>query len=440
MPQAIIEVNAAAGSDNDVPIDTLVQLSNDDVGDETTYDWTIVDQPDGTADALSSTTIENPTFTPKKEGTYVVNLIVDQGLPTEDIDQVIVGVRELKTLHRIPGATETTEDDSAKGWRLTQNELLKDIVGLFADPAIVVAEAGAAGITASKVLQVSDVAVIKSTLPGEEEVPEVTIAPATAEVNVRGRLMVMIEKVGGGAPASGELLRARAWGLLEATFSGSPTVGDLVYVDDSADISLTPGTVSRPVGIVVQSAAGDFRVWFDGTEANFVAGAITEGGDTIITGGTLQSALQELAEQKHVGIDHVFGAADIVPGSTSAWAFDVSQHAWATTTTGDDARGLFALQGGHKVFEVDVFVSEGVGATDNVTARLRSFDMATPAISAILDTQVTSGGGGAETLSFSFTPFTLAGDEIIIIQFEATGVGAGNRLLRGGRVKARRLA
>ncbi len=440
MPQARIEVNAVAGSDNDVPINVLLQLSNDDIGGESTYDWTIVDQPDGTADVLSSTAIENPTFTPKKEGTYVVNLIVNQGAGDEQTDQVIVGVRELKTLHRIPGATETTEDDASKGWRATQNELLKDIEGLFADPAIVVAEAGAGGITASKVLQVSDVATIKSTLPGEEEVPEVTIAPATVEVNIRGRLLVMIEKVGGGPPALGELLRARAWGLLAASFAGAPAVGDLVFVDDAADISLTPGTVSRPVGIVVKSGGGFFRVWFDGTEANFTAGTILDGGDVIITGGTLQSAIQELAEQKHTGIDHVFGVTDIVPGSASVWVFDITQAAWITSTTGDDARGFFALQGSHKVFEVDVFVSELGGTTNNVTAVLRLYDLAAPAIGAPLDTQVTSGGGGAETLSFSFTPLTLALDELLIIEFEATGAGGGGRALRGGRVKARRLA
>jgi PKD repeat protein len=437
MPQAIIEVNAAAGSDNDVPIDTLVQLSNDDVGDETTYDWTIVDQPDGAADALSSTTIENPTFTPKKEGTYVINLIVDQGLPTEDTDQVIIGVRELKTRHRIPGATETIEDDSAKGWRLTQNELLKNIDGLFADPAIVVAEAGAAGITASKVLQVSDVATIKSTLPGEEEVPEVTIAPATLEANLRGRLLVMLEKVGGGAPALGELLRARAWGLLAASFAGAPAVGDLVFVDDSADISLTPGTVSRPVGIVVKSGGGFFRVWFDGTQANFTAGTITEGGDTIITGGTLQSAIQELAEQKHVGIDHVFGVHDF--SSADSFAYDVGLRGFVSIITGDFAFGWWAMQGSHKVFEIEAHI-EDTAPTSKVTARLKTLNMATNTLSGVLDTQVSDGSGTVQTFTFSFTAFTLGADEIVFIEFENTDVGGSARFLRGGRVKARRLA
>ena len=47
MPQAAIEINAVEASDENLPIDTLVQLSNNDVGDETTYLWEIVSQPPG---------------------------------------------------------------------------------------------------------------------------------------------------------------------------------------------------------------------------------------------------------------------------------------------------------------------------------------------------------------------------------------------------------
>ena len=64
MPQALITVNAVVGSNDDLPIDTLVTLANDNVGGETTYLWEIVDQPVGTADTLSSTSAPSVTFTP----------------------------------------------------------------------------------------------------------------------------------------------------------------------------------------------------------------------------------------------------------------------------------------------------------------------------------------------------------------------------------------
>ena len=40
MPQAKIEINGTAGSDEDLPINVLVQLSNEDVGGEVTYTYT----------------------------------------------------------------------------------------------------------------------------------------------------------------------------------------------------------------------------------------------------------------------------------------------------------------------------------------------------------------------------------------------------------------
>ena len=55
MTQALITVNAVAGSNTDLPINTLVQLNNTGNGGEITYAWSILDQPPGTADALSST-------------------------------------------------------------------------------------------------------------------------------------------------------------------------------------------------------------------------------------------------------------------------------------------------------------------------------------------------------------------------------------------------
>ena len=65
MPSANISINGVDGSNADLPINVLVQLGNQNTGGEVTFNWTIVDQPPGLDDMLSSATLQNPTFTPK---------------------------------------------------------------------------------------------------------------------------------------------------------------------------------------------------------------------------------------------------------------------------------------------------------------------------------------------------------------------------------------
>ena len=104
--QADIEFNGTAASDEDLPINTLVQLSNNDLGDETTYLWELVSQPVGAADALSATNIKAPTLTPRKEGTYLLQLTVDATFPTEVVDRKIFRIRQLKSddvMHLLAG-------------------------------------------------------------------------------------------------------------------------------------------------------------------------------------------------------------------------------------------------------------------------------------------------------------------------------------------------
>ena len=45
MPQAKILVNGIIGSNDDVTINTLVQLNNQNIGGESTYSWAILEQP-----------------------------------------------------------------------------------------------------------------------------------------------------------------------------------------------------------------------------------------------------------------------------------------------------------------------------------------------------------------------------------------------------------
>lgn len=264
--QARIEVNSVPGSNDALPINTLVQLSNADLGGETTYLWSILDQPPGLADSLSSTSIENPTFTPKKEGSYLLQLIVNFGLPDEQRDRVVCAVRQLKTLERIPAAGETTEVDLSDGWANAMNALLRRIDGLLSDPGIIVGANNSGGSLArGDVVRTTGGVVIKSGLPGQETVPGFDKAPASSLGNVDELLCVVEGAVSGGATVlAGALMVTRYIGRIANLAVGVGAVGDPLYVSDTATISVTQGTIRRQCGSVMAIVGGNRDVWFDG--------------------------------------------------------------------------------------------------------------------------------------------------------------------------------
>ena len=264
MAQAKITINGTPGSNDDLPINTLVNLSNQNAGGETTYNWTIVDQPEGTADNLSSATVQSPTFTPKKEGTYELLIVVNQGLATEVRDTQFVGIRYLKTRERAPGAGETTQADATKGWSKPLNRILSRVDGVIAQPGLIVGVTGAGGLVPGNVLRINATAIIKSGLPGQETVPQFATAPATSTGNLDEYLYVLVSGIDGSlTPSSGALIYAR-WMGLYLNLTGSPTVGASVFVSDTATISTSAGSNSRRIGHVVRSSAGTYDVWIEG--------------------------------------------------------------------------------------------------------------------------------------------------------------------------------
>jgi len=88
---------ANAGADQTIATsDTQVQLdgsaSSDVDGDPLTYTWTIIDKPNGSNATLSDSTLVNPTFVADKDGTYTIQLIVNDGELYSATDSVIVTV------------------------------------------------------------------------------------------------------------------------------------------------------------------------------------------------------------------------------------------------------------------------------------------------------------------------------------------------------------
>lgn len=266
MPQSKITVNASVGSNTALPLNTLVALDNLNTGGELTYNWSILDQPPGAADNLSAPTAQNPFFTPKKEGTYLLRLIVNQGLVSEQEDRVVCGVLQLKTLQRIPAAGETTEADSADGWATANNAMLRSMDALLSDPGIFVGVNASGGtLTRGDVLKAVASSTIKATLPGQEIVPGMAKALATLTANVDEPLVVCEGTVAGASSVpNGALMKMRFLGRYAGATSGAPAaVGDPVYVSDTGTLSLTEGTIRRKVGSAM-TAGTTYDVWFAG--------------------------------------------------------------------------------------------------------------------------------------------------------------------------------
>jgi len=268
MPQALIEINAVVGSDDDLPINTLVQLSNADTGGEITYLWEILDQPEGAADALSSAAIENPTITPKKEGSYLIRLTINDSLASEASNLVVLGIRHLKTNERVPAAMETVEVSTSMGWKPATNRLLAIVDDVARDANLLIVVLPAAAVpTIGDIVRYSGTALIKAGLPGEERLLLVDKALATSATEIARPLGVVVGTPTGGAPTANGLAIIRRFGLVEVSEAGAPTIGDPVYVSDTAQPALAAGSNSRKLGVVAYSTAGTWYWYIDGSLA-----------------------------------------------------------------------------------------------------------------------------------------------------------------------------
>ena len=85
---------ANAGANQTVATGTMVQLdgsqSTDVDGDPLTFAWAFVSIPTGSTSALSNATIVNPTFVTDKKGTYVIQLVANDGHVNSTPSQVTI--------------------------------------------------------------------------------------------------------------------------------------------------------------------------------------------------------------------------------------------------------------------------------------------------------------------------------------------------------------
>lgn len=302
--RARITVGGVDGSDDDVPINAVVQLGNNGLGGEATWLWAMVAQPDGLADALSSTVIAAPQFTPKKEGTYLIHLTVTDGLGSSLTDQIAVAVRLLKTRERIPGQTETVEASSTEGWHPALASQLKGLDNVRADPGLVVGQL-AANIAVGKVCTVTGDAVIKAGLPGQEVVPVMDLASPPLAPRVSGWIGVLVGAVDGGGTTAGKLCYFRWQGLYRG-LAGAPAVGAAVYISDIADPALAPGTTARTIGRVVASGGGLWDVYLYGGGPGSSDLTTTP----LLVDGTPPAALGAAEDVTNFGAERIIGKLD----------------------------------------------------------------------------------------------------------------------------------
>ncbi len=95
----LLAPTANAGSDRQVPVNTLVSLdgsaSTDPNGLALVYVWSLIHVPAGSAAALSNPGIVGPTFTADLPGEYVAQLIVDNGSLSSAPDTVTITTNSL---------------------------------------------------------------------------------------------------------------------------------------------------------------------------------------------------------------------------------------------------------------------------------------------------------------------------------------------------------
>jgi hypothetical protein len=87
---------AEAGDNQNVETGNQVNLngseSSDPDGDALTYLWQLTSIPDGSTASLSSNTVQQPSFTTDLDGTYILSLVVNDGIEDSNSDTVLVTV------------------------------------------------------------------------------------------------------------------------------------------------------------------------------------------------------------------------------------------------------------------------------------------------------------------------------------------------------------
>lgn len=238
-----------------------------DPGATFTYLWSIISAPPGSTAALSSSTAQNPLLNGVDVwGNYLVMLVVTSSTggpsasnPLQAPDTARVGVQVTSASAGIQKTARGERNWFPPGyWPVVDKVEQHDQV--LASLTSGVQPGGTLTVQAGENLAAGDV-VYPSGI-ASATVLVVSKAPATNSWVTDSQLLVME-----GAVSSGAQGTARWFGLSLNVPSGSPSVGDFVYVSDTATLSLTAGTNSRVIGQVVQASGGTYHLSVSGQTA-----------------------------------------------------------------------------------------------------------------------------------------------------------------------------
>ncbi len=279
MTQALIQIDGVTGSNPPngfaLTLGATVAVTNVNNGGEVSYLWEFVDRPENSAAAFANPAVQTTSFVVDVEGTYVIRLTVNATLADERSDTVIAAVSQLLTEDRIPGATETTQANTLRGWAEAVNRWLKRLDRLAADSGRVVHPI-VSGASRGQVVYCDQTTTIRTALPEAATVPGFAPALASSLTHVQQPLYVVEGQPDGNTVVgTGGIGVLRSVGLF-GPMVGVAALGDTVYVDDAAAVSLTAGTYTRRIGTVVWTDGANYLAYLDGTawRVNVMADAV----------------------------------------------------------------------------------------------------------------------------------------------------------------------
>ena len=268
MPAAI-RVNALTPP-RAVAVGSTVNLS-EAVGGWVSYDWALLDRPEGSAATITGPTTPTPTVVADTEGTYLISLTVDAGLTTVNRTTAIFYVARLLDGRRDPAAGETIEDNPGRGWAESANQILDDVADLRKDAGRMAGIINFNGASADfTMLYVAGTQVIKAGLPGESMLPVFAKALANNAATLKGNLYILERGVVNGAsPVAGEVIWARVHGIAYSVPLTLAPLAAPIYLTDAGGVGLTAGTISKQVGQVVGVRLNECDIEFDGHRQGF---------------------------------------------------------------------------------------------------------------------------------------------------------------------------
>ena len=238
---------------------------NDVGGTATTWAWSLASIPPGSTAVLLAPTAQTTTFVVDVEGTYLVQLVVDDTLPTESFATTIVAIPSQTSAQRVPAVGETVES-GVRGWDTGAGSYLRLLDTRLENPGIV------AGVATGALSQGTVVAIgqdpvdpvgsqsaaqILAAYPGARTLPLLYSGASIAAADLVG--FAFTTPSGGGSAVANDVVLVRTSGIYSGFTLGSwastddypylylTTAGAVVDVLPSATVTVPPRIVGKVV-------------------------------------------------------------------------------------------------------------------------------------------------------------------------------------------------